>query len=125
MNAALPVYTTRSDWREDLKKVRQALKELLKSAQDDDDQDFERHLRKWICTRGHWLSYDAYSRACMVVGMNQLLQAIAYHVVAVCWKISVITAIACLLLAKLLTVCVLRIDVNCMKSYTCLGGGMV
>ena len=40
-----------------------------------------------------------------------------------CWKISAITAIACLLLAKLLTVCVLRIDVNCMKSYTCLGGG--
>ena len=35
--------------------------------EDDDDTDFEKHLRRWICMRGHWLSYDAYSRACMVV----------------------------------------------------------
>ena len=97
--------------------------------------------------------------------MNQMLQALTYHVVwgltirvslrmphcafpqvAVCWKVSAITAFACLALAKLLTahapgfqspstpplifencrlcnaeLCVLRIDVNCAKPYTCLG----
>ncbi|CAL1132653.1 unnamed protein product [Cladocopium goreaui] len=104
----LPTYVPNADWHSDHTK-------------DDDDTDFEKHLRRWICMRGHWLSYDAYSRACMVVGMNQLLQALAYHVVAACWKVSAITAIACLILAKLLAMCVLRIDVDCAKPYTCLG----
>lgn len=34
--------------------------------QNDDDKDFEKHLRRWIRLRGHWLGYDAYARACMV-----------------------------------------------------------
>ncbi|CAK9012407.1 unnamed protein product [Durusdinium trenchii] len=106
---SLPAYVSRpSEWRDHNDK-------------NDDDKDFEKHLRRWIRLRGHWLGYDAYARACMVVGMNQMLQALTYHVVAVCWKVSAITAFACLALAKLLTLCVLRIDVNCAKPYTCLG----
>jgi len=105
---SLPQYVPYAGWRDDPTK-------------DDSDADFEKHLRRWICMRGHWLSYDAYSRACMVVGMNQLLQALTYHVVAVCWRVSAITAISCLILAKLLAMCVLRIDIDFCKPYTSLG----
>ncbi|CAJ1457633.1 unnamed protein product [Effrenium voratum] len=90
-------------------------------SKNDDDKDFEKHLREWIWKRGHWLSYDAYARSCMVVGMNQLLQALTYHVVATVWKVSVITSIACLILSKLLSLFILKIDVEGTRSYTCLG----
>merc|ERR1712187_383436 len=46
----------------------------------DSDTDYERHLRRWIIERGAWMSYDAYCRACIVVGMNQMLQALAYNI---------------------------------------------
>ncbi|CAE7379943.1 unnamed protein product [Symbiodinium microadriaticum] len=91
---------------------------------DDDDQDFEKHLRRWLYERGQWLSADAYARACMVVGMNQMLQALTYHVVATVWKVSALTSIACLLLAKSLSLFMLQVDLG-IRKYRCFGFTMV
>ncbi|CAE7254630.1 unnamed protein product [Symbiodinium natans] len=91
---------------------------------DDSDQDFEKHLRRWLYERGQWLSADAYARACMVVGMNQMLQALTYHVVATVWKVSALTSIACLLLAKALSLFMLQVDIG-VRRYSCLGLSMV
>eukprot|EP00931_Biecheleriopsis_adriatica_P049675 TRINITY_DN28739_c0_g1_i1.p1 TRINITY_DN28739_c0_g1~~TRINITY_DN28739_c0_g1_i1.p1 ORF type:complete len:866 (+),score=140.99 TRINITY_DN28739_c0_g1_i1:64-2598(+) len=86
----------------------------------DSDEDFEVHLRRWLRERVQWLSADAYARACMFVGMNQLLQALTYHVVAAVWSVSVLTAAVCLVLSKLLSVFVLQIDLG-KRTYSLLG----
>jgi len=79
---------------------------------DDSDADFERHKRRWLRERSRWLSADAYARACMVVGMNQLLQALAYNTVAQVWQVSPLTSLVCLLMAKLLSYHTLTIDIG-------------
>eukprot|EP00929_Paragymnodinium_shiwhaense_P119578 TRINITY_DN91484_c0_g1_i1.p1 TRINITY_DN91484_c0_g1~~TRINITY_DN91484_c0_g1_i1.p1 ORF type:complete len:825 (+),score=190.41 TRINITY_DN91484_c0_g1_i1:130-2604(+) len=81
----------------------------------DSDEDFERHLRQWLCEKRKWLSYDAYSRACMVVGMNQLLQALAYNLISLTWiddRSANAKAYVGLLASKLLSYHVLHIDIR-------------
>lgn len=76
----------------------------------DSNVDFERHFRAWLRGRGQWLFYDGYARACMVVGMNQLLQAMCYNLIAAVWDVSHLTAWVFLMLSKLLSYLILWID---------------
>eukprot|EP00928_Gymnodinium_smaydae_P043782 TRINITY_DN29274_c0_g2_i1.p1 TRINITY_DN29274_c0_g2~~TRINITY_DN29274_c0_g2_i1.p1 ORF type:complete len:743 (+),score=59.62 TRINITY_DN29274_c0_g2_i1:413-2641(+) len=78
----------------------------------DSDSDCERHFRHWLREQGQWLSDDAYSLACMVIGMNHLLQALTYNVVATVWEMSQLTGIICVVLAKVLSFQLLRIDMG-------------
>lgn len=46
-----------------------------------DDETDEWHFRRFLNVQSKWLSYDAYSRVSMMLGMNQLMHALSYYIV--------------------------------------------
>lgn len=76
------------------------------------DEDEQRHFRRFLQEQTRWLSYDAYSRVCMSCGMNQLLQALAYYVLGIVWGDSPITAVISFAAIELLGLLLLLLDMD-------------
>eukprot|EP00929_Paragymnodinium_shiwhaense_P090037 TRINITY_DN50270_c0_g1_i2.p1 TRINITY_DN50270_c0_g1~~TRINITY_DN50270_c0_g1_i2.p1 ORF type:complete len:1091 (+),score=214.28 TRINITY_DN50270_c0_g1_i2:419-3274(+) len=80
-----------------------------KSALDEEDDE---HFRKYLEEQPRWLSYDAYSRACMSLGFNQMLQALAYYILGVVYNTSPINAWLSFAALKLLGCLLLALEVS-------------
>eukprot|EP00931_Biecheleriopsis_adriatica_P048563 TRINITY_DN28070_c0_g1_i1.p1 TRINITY_DN28070_c0_g1~~TRINITY_DN28070_c0_g1_i1.p1 ORF type:complete len:1090 (+),score=195.35 TRINITY_DN28070_c0_g1_i1:358-3270(+) len=74
------------------------------------DVDRQKHFQRFLKEQQRWLSYDAYARTCMSLGMNQLLQALAYYVVGTIAEFSYIAALTSFLGVKYLALLLLRLD---------------
>jgi len=70
-----------------------------------------KHIQRFKDEQKMWLGYDAYSRVCMCLGMNQLLQALSYYVVGVLTHGHLISGIAAFFGIKLLSLLLLRLDI--------------
>jgi len=73
--------------------------------------DQEHHKRKFQAEQAKWLSYDAYARTCMAIGINQMLQALSYFIVGSVELVSPTGAFVCLVAVQVLAMLLLRIDV--------------
>eukprot|EP00928_Gymnodinium_smaydae_P031761 TRINITY_DN23209_c0_g1_i1.p1 TRINITY_DN23209_c0_g1~~TRINITY_DN23209_c0_g1_i1.p1 ORF type:complete len:1082 (-),score=218.88 TRINITY_DN23209_c0_g1_i1:23-3268(-) len=76
------------------------------------DIDRYEHFRRFLCEQRRWLSYDAYARVCMSLGMNQMLQALAYYIIGEVGRKSTAAAIFSFLGVKMLALQILRLDVR-------------
>jgi len=94
----------------------QAQSSIDTGRKDDSDIDFERHLRLWLCESKQWISYEAYSRACMIIGMNETLQALTYNIMANVWDASPVCTSVSVVAAKLLSYHCLQIDVGVIRD---------
>ncbi|CAE8604096.1 unnamed protein product [Polarella glacialis] len=74
------------------------------------DLDLEMHFRRFLEEQQRWLSYDAYSRTCMSLGMNQLLQALGYYVVGTVAQYSYMCTMMTLFGVMYIAVLLLRLD---------------
>ncbi|CAK0843061.1 unnamed protein product [Prorocentrum cordatum] len=95
---------------------------LTSSQSDDTAQDGRRrpgspepdreHFRRFLSEQSRWLSYDAYSRICMALGMNQMLQALAYYTQGVLWASSPVAACTTFFAIKFLGLLLMKLDVG-------------
>mmetsp|Transcript_91880 Transcript_91880/g.176884 ORF Transcript_91880/g.176884 Transcript_91880/m.176884 type:complete len:1016 (+) Transcript_91880:71-3118(+) len=72
------------------------------------------HIQRFMKEQRMWLGYDAYSRVCMSLGMNQLLQALSYYVVGKLSAGSLTSSIATFFGIKVLSIYLLRLDITAM-----------
>eukprot|EP00931_Biecheleriopsis_adriatica_P111940 TRINITY_DN8641_c0_g1_i5.p1 TRINITY_DN8641_c0_g1~~TRINITY_DN8641_c0_g1_i5.p1 ORF type:complete len:997 (+),score=147.49 TRINITY_DN8641_c0_g1_i5:118-3108(+) len=75
------------------------------------DVDPRQHFMRFLEEQQRWLSYDAYARACMSLGMNQLLQALSYYLIATTYKFSVAVAVICFIGVIFLALLLMRLDI--------------
>jgi len=68
------------------------------------------HLRRYLEEQKRWISYDAHSRLCMSLGMNQMLQALSYHIVGTVIDKSRPAAVFCFFGVKILGGLLLKLD---------------
>lgn len=75
-------------------------------------EDDQQHFRKILEELPKWINYDIWSRVCMSFGMNQLIQALSYFVLAVVWERSPLCAVMSFVAVKFLGYVVLLLDVG-------------
>lgn len=81
-------------------------------AGEDDTQHFERYIQE----QRTWLGFDAYSRVCMSLGVNQMLQALSYYVVGILWEKNLTAAIIAFFGVKGVAFALLRLDITGMAD---------
>lgn len=84
-----------------------AIGEASANAGDDDTEHFLRFLQE----QRRWLSYDAYARVCMTLGMNQMLQALAYYTQGVLWNSSPVAANTSFFAIEFLGLLLMKLDI--------------
>lgn len=77
-----------------------------------DAYDMETHKQVFQEEQAKWLSYDAYARTCMALGINQMLQALCYYIVGPVATRSPTGAVMSLVVLQTLTILLLRLDVT-------------
>eukprot|EP00927_Polykrikos_kofoidii_P072815 TRINITY_DN68909_c0_g1_i1.p1 TRINITY_DN68909_c0_g1~~TRINITY_DN68909_c0_g1_i1.p1 ORF type:complete len:1039 (-),score=155.74 TRINITY_DN68909_c0_g1_i1:120-3128(-) len=82
----------------------------------DHQEDDEQHFRRLLGEMPRWLHYDVWSRVCMCLGMNQMLQALAYFILGVIWQKSPMSGIMSFLAVKILGYIVLWLDIGDMTT---------
>lgn len=74
-------------------------------------QDRDSHFRRFVQEQQKWLSYDAYARVCMGLGINHLLTGFCYYLIGeVAPEVSAV-CVACVVGLQCLSVLLLRLDV--------------
>eukprot|EP00441_Pelagodinium_beii_P023277 CAMPEP_0197674578 /NCGR_PEP_ID=MMETSP1338-20131121/83240_1 /TAXON_ID=43686 ORGANISM="Pelagodinium beii, Strain RCC1491" /NCGR_SAMPLE_ID=MMETSP1338 /ASSEMBLY_ACC=CAM_ASM_000754 /LENGTH=524 /DNA_ID=CAMNT_0043255009 /DNA_START=42 /DNA_END=1616 /DNA_ORIENTATION=- len=63
------------------------------SFEEGNDSSVEWHFRHWLVQQMQWLPYEAYSRLCMVCGVQDLLDALSYDVLAKLHGVSPFSAV--------------------------------
>lgn len=56
-------------------------------------EDDQQHFRRILQEMPKWLIYDIWSRVCMTMGINQMLQALSYYILGILWAKSSVIAI--------------------------------
>lgn len=56
-------------------------------------EDDQQHFRRILREMPKWLIYDIWSRVCMTMGINQMLQALSYYILGILWEKSAILAV--------------------------------
>lgn len=69
------------------------------------------HRHRFAQHRPQWLGFDAYSRVCMALGMNQMLQSLSYFVIGPIAQHSPSIALISLFAIQMLALLLLRLDV--------------
>lgn len=80
------------------------------------NEDQNQHFRRFLDELPRWLSYDTWSRVCMSFGVNNMLQALSYHVLGGLWHRSHLSAILSFMSIHLLGYLILRLDIKGLDS---------
>lgn len=72
--------------------------------------DDQKHFHCFLEEQSKWLSYDAYARLCMTLGMNQMLQALSYFVVGHVQVLSLFPALLTFFAVDVLAYLMMRLD---------------
>lgn len=74
--------------------------------------DQRRHFLRYLQEQQRWLGYDAYARACMSLGVNQLLQSLGYYLLGTFSHFSRVHAVMSFLGFQLLALFLMQLDIT-------------